>query len=60
MSTGKGRLKKPYPSDEQNDGLVTTDEGKAEVLYNFFAAAFTGNLSPHPRELMDHRMETRV
>ncbi|KFQ61696.1 hypothetical protein N334_12538, partial [Pelecanus crispus] len=32
----------------KNGDLVSTDEEKAEVLSNFFASFFNGNLSPHP------------
>ena len=32
----------------KNGDLVSTDEEEAEVLNNFFASVFTGNLSPHP------------
>jgi len=31
----------------KNGKLISTDEEKAEVLNNFFASFFTGNLSPH-------------
>ena len=31
----------------KNGKLVTTDEEKTEVLGNFFALVFTGNLSSH-------------
>jgi len=30
---------------------VSTDEEKTEVLNNFFATLFTGNLSPHPSQV---------
>jgi len=30
------------------DNLISIDEEKAEIFNNFFASAFTGNLSPHP------------
>ncbi|KFR09813.1 hypothetical protein N306_03128, partial [Opisthocomus hoazin] len=33
--------------------LATADEEKAEVLNNFFASVFTGNLSPHPSRVDD-------
>jgi len=47
MSTKKGRLKKAYPTPiSKNDNLVSTDEEKAEVVNDFFAFVFTGNLSP--------------
>ncbi|KFQ55458.1 hypothetical protein N334_10646, partial [Pelecanus crispus] len=36
------------PLMNKNGDLVSTDEEKAEVLNNFFASVFTGNLSPHP------------
>ncbi|KFR11850.1 hypothetical protein N306_05276, partial [Opisthocomus hoazin] len=32
----------------KNGNHVSADEEKAEVLHNFFASVFTGNLSPHP------------
>jgi len=32
----------------KNGNLVSTEEEKAEVLHNFFASVFTGNLSPLP------------
>jgi len=32
----------------KNGNLVSTGEEKAEVLNNFFASVFTGNLSPCP------------
>jgi len=36
------------PLMSETGTLVTADEEKAEVLNNFFASVFTGNLSPHP------------
>ena len=48
MLTRKGRLKKAYPLPmNKNSNLVSTDEEKAEVVNNFFALIFTGNLSSH-------------
>jgi len=42
-----------------NGNLISTDEEKADVLNNFFASVFTGNLSPRPSQLMDCKMGTR-
>ena len=36
------------PLMSKNYKLASTDEEKAEVLNNFFASVFTGNLSPRP------------
>jgi len=36
------------PLMSETGKLATADEVKAEVLNNFFASVFTGNLSPHP------------
>jgi len=36
------------PLMSETGELATADEEKAEVLNNFFASVFTGNLSPHP------------
>jgi len=44
---------------KKNGNLVSTDDEKAEVLHNFFASVFTGNISPFPSHLMDHKMTTR-
>jgi len=35
----------------KNGKLISTDEEKAEVLSNFFASIFTGNLSPLPSQV---------
>ena len=32
----------------KNGNTVSTNKEKADVLNNFFASVFTGNLSPHP------------
>jgi len=49
MSARRGRSEKAYaPMMNKNSYLVSTDEGKAEVLDNFFASVFTDNLSPCP------------
>ncbi|KFZ52138.1 hypothetical protein N321_14184, partial [Antrostomus carolinensis] len=44
----KRKIKERVPTLMSNHGdLVTIDEKRAEVLNNFFASVFTGNLSPH-------------
>jgi len=48
MSARKGRLQEAYPPMNKNGYLVSTDKAEAEVLNNFFASVFTGNLSPRP------------
>ncbi|KFR00034.1 hypothetical protein Y956_06354, partial [Nipponia nippon] len=39
------------PLMSKTSKLITTDEEKAEVLNNFFASVFAGNLSPHTSQV---------
>ncbi|KFQ55696.1 hypothetical protein N334_04196, partial [Pelecanus crispus] len=48
----KRKVKESVPPLMNKKGKpVSTDEEKAEVLNNFFALVFTGNLSPHPSQI---------
>jgi len=47
ISTEKKGQRKHIPLMSETGKLVTADEQKAEVVSNYFASVFTGNLSSH-------------